>query len=83
MNSIAMKYFSKLFNLAAVLFTAFIGINNASGQTVWNFSYTGSEQSITLLPGTYKIQTWGEKVRVTIVDMDYFGYLCNVSIASF
>ncbi|MDI3117595.1 glycine rich domain-containing protein [Clostridioides difficile] len=30
-------------------------------QTVWNFDYTGAEQSVTLLPGKYKLECWGAR----------------------
>jgi len=29
------------------------------GQDVWNYSYTGSVQSITLAPGKYRLEVWG------------------------
>ncbi len=29
------------------------------GQQVWNFNYTGAQQSITLQPGKYRFETWG------------------------
>lgn len=53
-----MRYFSKILKLTIVLFISVLSINNASGQT-WNFDYTGSQQTVTLQPGRYKLEVWG------------------------
>lgn len=29
--------------------------------TVYEFNYTGSEQSVTLKPGRYRLECWGEE----------------------
>ncbi len=43
-------------------FVVMIGVFCTSvlfAQQVWNYSYTGSQQSITLQPGNYRFETWG------------------------
>jgi len=45
----------------ALLFViaVFVLIPFYKAQQVWNYGYTGSQQSITLQPGNYRFETWG------------------------
>lgn len=77
-----MKYFSKIFKLALVLFATFISTNNISDQTR-NFDDQGSKQLITLQPARYKIPTWGAHEGRTRGDLKYnSGSRYNASVAS-
>jgi gliding motility-associated-like protein len=69
LNSFVMRYIFEILKLTIVLFLSVFSINNASGQT-WNFDYTGSQQTVTLQPGRYKLQTWGAQGGGGI---NYFG----------
>ena len=51
-----MKNHFKFIKFITFLFFAFLFQSNAFGQ---DYSYTGSEQSVTLQPGTYKLESWG------------------------
>ena len=54
-----MRYFSKALNFTAGILFTLLSVNSVFGQTVYNFAYTGSQQSITLQPGIYSLEVWG------------------------
>ena len=42
-----------------LFFSILLWASQVLAQDVYNFSYTGAQQSITLQPGRYKLEVWG------------------------
>ena len=55
------KFFRLLAEAKDLLLTACIGLlaSNTIAQSTYTFSYTGSQQTVNLTPGTYDIKAWG------------------------